>query len=334
MALQDTIIEDAPVFIGGVERSGKTYMRMMLAAHPGLALSKRTNLWTQYYGRFGNLDNSQNFERCLEMILGRKHVRALVNDIDQLRSDFVAGKQTYGRLFGLIHQQYAAQLGKRRWGDQSALLELHATRIFAAYPNAKMIQLIRDPRDRFEALCARRVKDRAKLGQATALWRLSETFARRNARAFPNNYLVVRYEAMVAQPEATMRTVCRFLDIAYLPEMILFASEPRFAHVPQAETPLSTAFIGRFQKNLHAEEIRFIEAFTRMRLVRYGYRVAEADPGSTLGVLATARFWGCHVGQMVKWRIIQAARVHLPWWGAIKTGLNELRTHAVGESIG
>ena len=108
-------MDKGPIFIGGPDRSGKTLLRLALSLHPQIGITKRTDLWTRFYGRYGDLERSDNFERCISAILAYKHVRVLQPDGTRLRSEFSQGEPTYARLFALIHQQYSERLGKPRW---------------------------------------------------------------------------------------------------------------------------------------------------------------------------------------------------------------------------
>lgn len=301
-------MSNGPLFIGGAERSGKTYLRFMLISHPAFAISRRTNLWTRYYRRFGNLHRSDNRARCLQAILQHKHVHALHIDEARLRQQFQAGPHTYARLFALIHEQYAAREGKPRWGDQTQLVERPAIHILSAYPDAKLIQLIRDPRDRYEALCARD-KQRPHIGAATAKWLHSAAMAERNRRAFPGRTRLLRYEAMVTDPAATMRDVCAFLNIDYRPEMLHMTGAARFQQPDVSpDGPLTTAYIGRYRQRLSAHEITFIQEHAGQQMQALGYAL---DP-IHLSARDKLRFylgtWGPHTAGLLGWRALIAAR--------------------------
>src|SRR5512143_2950886 len=143
---------DRPIFIGGLDNSGKTALRLALSSHPRIAMTRRSYMWTRVYGRYGDLSKAANLERCLAALLRRKDVRAMEPDEARLRRDLAQGQATYGRLFALLHEQYAERLGKQRWGEQEGRLEGYADELFAAYPGAKVIHMIRDPRNRYEEM--------------------------------------------------------------------------------------------------------------------------------------------------------------------------------------
>ena len=123
-----------PIFIAGLERSGTSLIYALLASHPNIAMTRRTNLWTYFYNQYGDLSKPQNFERCLKDLVRYKRLVPVQLDTEKLQDDFNKGPMTYPRLFALIEEQYAQRLGRPRWGDKSLNTERYADQIFEAYP--------------------------------------------------------------------------------------------------------------------------------------------------------------------------------------------------------
>ncbi len=190
-------MERGPIFIGGTGRSGKTWMRFMLSSHPNICLSRRANLWTDHDGRYGDLARVANLERCLDTLLRSKHIQFLNPDADRIRREFRHGPATYARLFALLHEHYAGQQRKPRWGDQTEMIEALADRILAAYPPAKFIHLLRDPRDCAAAMMERRGRGKGGIGAVAAAWVHSARLAQRNMQRYPDSYMTVQYETLV-----------------------------------------------------------------------------------------------------------------------------------------
>lgn len=262
-----------PIFIGGLERSGKTYIRMMLAAHPHLFFSRRTNLWTSYYNRYGNLNKTENLQRCLADLTKSKHIRGLIPDYARLKRDLETAPVSYGRLFALIHEQHAESIGKTRWGDQTEFIERYADHIFDAYPDAKIIHMLRDPRDRYEAM-QHKSHRRSKLGIATARWHTSAMLAQKNQIEYSGRYKVIRYETLVTDPETALSEICEFLNEDYFPEMLELQGETRFAkQMPDEEIsgPLTTKYIGRYRNGLSSRETAYIQKQTGKLMTVFGY---------------------------------------------------------------
>jgi hypothetical protein len=292
-----------PIFIGGLDRSGKTYLRFILLSGSGLAISRRTDLWPRFYRKFGDLGKADNLDRCLKAIASNKHIRSLNIDLPRLRLDFESGSRFYERLFALIHLQYAERAGKPRWGDQSELLEQHAEAILAAYPDARILHMLRDPRDRYEAVL-RKSGRRGGVGVATARWLYSAALAEKYLEKYPGQYKVIRYEDMVREPEKTLRDICEFIGEPYSSEMLRMGNAPRFAKLQPADddaalTPLSTEYIGQFRGKLSGFEIAFIQYFSRRLMQKFGYPL-ENGRFSLLGhlpnlALNAARLAGWHI---------------------------------------
>jgi hypothetical protein len=315
-----SVTSAAPIYIGGLDRSGKTTMAAFLTSHPEIAVPDvGSNMWTYFYGRFGDLARPSNFERCLDAMLRYKHVLHLEPDADRIRREFLEGPRTYARLFSLFLDHWAERQGKPRWGVQTGLIERYAAPIFAATPEAKVIHMVRDPRDRYEGSLALWPDGRGRAGGATARWTYSGRLARRHMRRHPDNYLVVRYEDMVVHTEATLRHVCAFLDVDFVPDMLVMPGAPERrgrlaarAGLGATACPLSVEFIGRFRQGVPADEVAFIQLHARRLMRAYGY---DCDPPQ-LTRSEWSRFvvlgWPSQAARMFAWRSIEFLQQRLP----------------------
>lgn len=299
-------MKPSPVFIGGLDRSGKTYLRFMLEAHPEIVFSKRTNLWPKYFLKFGSLEKPENFEKCCAALAKNKHILELEPDFDLIREQFFQGETTYARLFEIIHTQFAVKHEKNYWGDQTEFLEGFAAKILAAYPTAKFIQMIRDPRDRYEA-ALEKASSRKELGVATFRWLASAKYGQNLLSSFPDRYKILRYESMVEAPEAAMQEVCSFLGIDYTAKMIALKEVARFEKI-SVETqrdnlsPLSTDFIGRGQKNLNGSQLAFIQLFLKRWMQWLKYPLAPAVLKGSEKISFPLIFLPVNLLQMLAWK--------------------------------
>jgi len=311
-------MERGPIFIGGPDRCGKTTLRAFLVSSPNIAIPDvGSNYWTFFYGRYGDLSRRENFERCLAAMLRYKHVRFLQPDPERLRREFWQGEPTYARLFALFHEHYAERQGKPRWGDQTGLIERYADLIFIAYPTARMIHMLRDPRDRYEASLALWPNGKGRVGGATARWLYSVGLARRNQQRYPDRYKLVRYETLVSQPEATLREVCAFLDEEYTPAMLTMEGAPRFrdklgSGSGSEPSPLSPAFIGRFRQAIPKREIAFMQAYAGREMVAYGYALEPIQFSFGEQLVFSLVDWPLNLARMTTWRTVEAIQHHLP----------------------
>lgn len=233
-----------PIYLGGLAHSGKTPLRAALNAHPWISITRKTSPWTRFYGRFGDLTDRANLDRCLAALVADDAVATLEPDAGRVRAELADGPVSYARLFGLLQAHHAERQGCSRWGEQARSIERFADPIFEAYPDARMIHLIRDPRDGFGASPRR---GPGTVGWHTAMWRRSAELAERNRGRYPHGYLAVRYEALVADPGVTLEQVCSFIDEACLPAMREALLEGLHAkEVDLGTTPAQRAFVDRY----------------------------------------------------------------------------------------
>lgn len=267
-----------PIYLAGIERSGTSLMFALLASHPRIAMTRRTNLWTYFYRQYGDLGQEDNLDRCLAMMARYKRLRPLQIDFQRLKADFIAREPSYPRLFALLEGQVAQRLGKPRWGDKSLNTERYAEAIFAAYPRAKIIHMIRDPRDRYASARSRWKKMTGKAGAGAAMWMASAKLARENQQRYPDRYLVLRYESVVAQPEETLRQVCAFLGEPYAPEMLTMEGAPRLlekggnsSYGKRERGVIASDSVAKYRKVLSPAEIAFIQGYCKSEMQEYGY---------------------------------------------------------------
>lgn len=258
----------APIFIGGLSGSGKTQLRLVLDAHPEISLTRRTRMWDRFYGRFGDLCDPANLDRCLSSMLRDAGVQQLAPDERKVRRAFADGPRTYARLFGLLHQHHAERAGKHRWGDQLAFIERFADPIFAAFPSARMIHMVRDPRRR-SPTGGRALGRAARLGWETAMWLRSVELATRNQRLHRGGYLVVRYETLSTRPVDTVEAICAFVGESFLSPMVDVIDGLGFEGGGRARRE------GCAVAGLSAADAAFLDRYAGRELARFDYPRTE-----------------------------------------------------------
>lgn len=260
-------MEHRPIFIGGLSFTGKTQLRMMLSAHPNILISRRTHLWDYFYNRYGDLSDIANLDRCLNAMLTFKPIRILYPNYELIRMEFSQGPATYERLFALLHSQHANREGKKRWGDQLGFVEYYADKIFAAYPSAKMIHMVRDPGARSgesRMTSSRRV---GRIGWETAWWLSSARLASQHQKRYPDKYLVVCYERLFSHPQECMQEICDFIGEAFHPQMLVHGEIESHS----AEKPLV----------LLKQDLHFIHSHARQLMKYFGYGYGDLQLSHT-----------------------------------------------------
>jgi hypothetical protein len=200
-----------PVFITGLDRSGKTRLRRFLATSPTLSLTRRAELWTRPHGHHHRFADTLAEPDCLRALLLRPAVAEMVVDADAILRDLRGGAPTHARLFALIHEQHARRAGATRWGEQDSQIERVGHELLIQLPTARVIHLVADPVERLRALDRPWHRRLGLVGAATAAWVASVRRASDLARRHPDRYRPVT-AASLGDVKGVREILC-FLDI-------------------------------------------------------------------------------------------------------------------------
>lgn len=306
--MKDVAKNKGPIFIAGPERSGTSLIYALLASHPNIAMSRRTNMWTHYYNQYGDISKPENFERCLSMMMRYKRLIKLNPDPERIRKEFWQGEQSYSRLFALLEEHFAEQLGKPRWGDKSLNTERYAEDIFTAYPGARIIHMLRDPRDRFSSSLTRWKTIRSGIGGATALWMTTVRLAKRNQARFPDQYLIVRYEDLVSRPVESLHEICDFIGEPYTPEMLSMHGAEQFrdeggnsSYGQREPGKISASSVGKFRQVLSTRQVAFMQLFSHKSMQAFGYEPDQVHFGLVDWVRFVLLEFPFNILRMVVW---------------------------------
>ena len=302
-----------PIFVAGAERSGTSLMYALLASHPQIAMTRRTNFWPYFYNQYGDLGRCNNFERCLAAMMRYKRLLLLKPDPDRIRREFWQGPPTYGRLFALLEEQHAERLGKPRWGDKSLDTERYADAILEEYPDAKILHMIRHPGDRYASAISRWKVIRGRVGSGTAYWLASARLARRHQQRYPDQYKIIRYETLVSRTEETLREICDFIGEPFAISMITMGGAPAFrdsggnsSYGPRKPGEVTTGSLGRYRQVMSKPEIRFMQAVAKQHMTALGYPL---DPVklSFRNRLACFLEWPMNLSRLIGWQTLELA---------------------------
>jgi hypothetical protein len=257
-----------PIVIGGCGRSGTTLLRVMLDSHSQIAAGPESLLFLPVVIDFPAL--AYKFD--LDEALLRRTYQACAS-----RSAFIDAFQAL----------YLAQSGRAIWADKTARNVHVFAEILNHFPQAKLLHVIRDGRDVIASLLTHRKRKivdgqlqptgyRMPLQNCIDRWLMAISDGIK-LRGHPN-YMEVRYEDLVKQPEATIHQVCQFLAVDFELEMLEFHkfSGPsrdyrRFPQNMEATMPLYSSSLGRWRTDLTHKELTTIMSAIHPQLEMLGY---------------------------------------------------------------
>lgn len=201
-------------FVVGVGRCGAMLLRMMLDAHPDLAMTPETHWLVGAIRQLAADPNAiENVRSAILKEAGWGDMGLTVAELNRILSRH--DPQKPANTIRAIYGAYGARHKKMRVGDRTPLHSRSMCEIAAMLPEAHFIHVLRDGRD--VALSYRDVWFGPNDTSAAAvfwMWRLRE--ARQQGQFLPH-YMEVRFEELVSDPEPVLRAVGNFINLPYDP---------------------------------------------------------------------------------------------------------------------
>jgi hypothetical protein len=269
-----------PVFIVGAPRSGTTLLRVTLNRHSQLAVAGETHYFQRVYARrhaFGDPGSVRNRERIVGAYLAIEPVRRLGMDMGVLRQRMMSEGVTWSALFASMIGTYADSKGKQHTGEKTPQHALHVKTLCEWFPDCSIIHLVRDPRAAVCSLTHMPWASRSVLMGART-WRLFNTAA--CTVSTRENYMRVKYEELVAQPEEQLRRVCSHIGLEYQ-EALLQPDAAEFdpaRPVHRAYEKITPARTALWRTELEPWQVSAIEAAAGDRMEEFGYQ--RQTPGA------------------------------------------------------
>ncbi len=288
----------APVFVLGSPRSGTTLLYDMLLSAGGFAVYlAESNVFNLLVPRFGDLRLYGNRKRLLDAWLNSKLFRASGLNANSVRNAVLSKCENGGDFLNFVMGEICATQGMLRWAENSPEGMLYLPTIRKLFPNALFVHILRDGRDVATSLGKLRYvrafpwEDRHSLIGCGLYWQWMVEKGRHFGKSIPADYMEVRFEDLLAQPQATLDKIGHFIDQPLDYEVIQRAA---YGSVSKPNTSFSqekstTDFnpVGRWKKSFSPDQLLRFERLMGQTLLELGYETATDGP--SLGLNATLR---------------------------------------------
>lgn len=162
----------------------------------------------------------------------------------------------------------------------------YAEELMHLFPDMLFLNVVRDPRAQVASMNRAIIHDFDTILNAKA-WIDAHRIACELMERYPGRMLTIRYEDFLSNQEATLKKVCGFFGIDYLPEMLDVARSSEARQIAQMSAlwesncfPPVMANVDKFKQQLSMEEIEIIETLAHDYMEIYGYEMmtkARAD---------------------------------------------------------
>ena len=287
-------LDQSLFFIVGAPRSGTTLLRTMLSAHSRICIPPETEFFlhmTRAADRGRLRDEFLRYSRSPAFLDQSADAAGLLRSIDSGRI------LTRRGLFLEILRGHAERSSKNRVGEKTPHHCRRVPEIAAAFPQARFIHIYRDVRDVVASRVGMTWSTPSALANARSWCDVLTDHQKLKSRMPPDRYTEVRFESLLASPEAELRQLCDFLDEPFEPAMLHFHEQPeRDARDLEPSLrhgtfhPLDQSAAGRHRARLNQRQLASVQRVAGPIMDALGYARSPVQD----------HFW---------WRMLDAAEV-------------------------
>ncbi len=267
----------APLFIVGMPRSGTKLLRAVLNQHSQIAIpdieTEFFPYWARQWTQFGDLSDRARFDRLYADFSAYPFATYLresgtVVDADRWYAD--CDRFSPAGVFAALIQQVvdfdATQ--QRYWGDKSPSYLTHIALLHEHFPDARILHIVRDVRDYCLSINHAWGKSMTRAAQR---WSDDVLAAHAQGTALGSQYRLVRYEDVLADPEAEAKAICEFLDLAFEPQITTLNQETENLGDAAGHRRIVKSNTRKYESGMSDRNQTRIESISVRALKAFGY---------------------------------------------------------------
>jgi hypothetical protein len=288
----DFIINDIkPVFVVGHPYSATTFLQLLITSHPSFSSAPETHFFTYVLKPIKGWKNSKLSHKDLDLIFERFTLKPGINlDSDfknylkkRASSEGISAAVMLNEL--MIYFAKKAGVKSKRWIEKTPRHACLVPEILTFYPNARIIYIIRDPRDvvsstlRFIEFksekkrwwyCAKRAKMWKK--EVERGINLIQSVNKKKA-------MIIRYEDIIENPEKYLKNIMKFLNENYYNEALNnFSKNYKNVTLPFEESYKNLTSVGKivdrrgiWKKRMSVEDAKAVEIICSKIMKKFCY---------------------------------------------------------------
>jgi hypothetical protein len=267
---------------------------------------------------YGDLEDDRAYFRLVVDVIGLQAVSMVkwpdmvydpVEIFEQLRHE----PRSVHRIVWELLLRAGERTGAKIVMDKSLDSVHYADELMRLFPDMLFLNVVRDPRGQVASMNRAIIHDFDSTLNART-WVQAHDAARALLDRYPERTLTIRYEDFLSDQEATLRSVCSFAGIDFLPQMLDVAHSPEARKISKLSALWSSncfapipANADKFKQQLSVDDIRVIETLARDYMQAYGYELMTgADAVLTEASFEAARARS-ETAKQAAWRELEQA---------------------------
>lgn len=292
-----------PIFVVGNSRSGTTLMGSILGLNPNVFTFEELHffgsLWTPS-DRHQTLSRERAIDLAAKLlaiqdedVISHKDPQLFKTEAESIVDLLIGQSNTATDVLWAFLNYVTQQNSKSIPCEQTPRNVLYISELLDLYPNCRIINLIRDPRD---VLLSQKYKWKIRfLGASnipyreavrawsnyhaitiSQLWNVAINSARKNAAS--DRLINVRFEDLITRPEEIIRQVCQFTELKFAPEMLQVSQSEggvsSHKKIAPGQKGIDSSSTGKWKKGgLSPTEIYLCQKITQENMQHYNYTI-------------------------------------------------------------
>ncbi len=281
------MISLASLFIVGMPRSGTTLLAGLLSAHSRLAVAPETGYFNWVWKP---IERAGGFLRwnLVEFHLKRWFQRPTLAPLKLAESGAMEmfhhawdkGQLTHHLILESILGGYAANQGKEFWGEKSPEHFMYVPAIKSEFPDARIISIVRDPRDVHLSL-AKVPWNRGNAFNHALQWREYQVMAKHYIKLYGSSFYQLRYEDLIQNPSLELERLMQHIGLKFEPKMLeQYHRQPLFdpSQEPwknRARMPIDPENREKWRQGLKPDELGIFSRVCGRYLRQHGYELPD-----------------------------------------------------------
>ena len=273
------------VFIFPLRRCGSNFLRLHLDLHPSIYAPYPIHIheFMHLLPKYGNLDHDPNYFRLISDVIGFQNTTLMrwthiSFDPLSLFNCLEFKPRSIHRIVGEMYLQAAEKCGAKVVIDKSQDSIFYADDIIKQYPDALIIDLVRDPRAQINSMNQAIIHDFDTLLNLNT-WLERRELMKKLAQKIPQNVLCIKYEDFILDTQNVLQKVCTFLKVDYDENMINIKNSQEAFRMSSISSlwknncypPLQTN-INKFSTQMSVQDIQMIEWKSQNYIQELGYQ--------------------------------------------------------------
>ncbi len=291
----------APIaFLVAKDRSGTTLLQTMLDSHPNICAPLESRFLLHLKQKYQNKthwNSKLKAQFIKDLFLEQKMVLLWELDLENLQKRIanLPENTTYGEVCKQVYvssKSFHPKENAKLIVDKNPIYAIMIPLLKEIYPDAKFIHLVRDYRGNVNSIFSLYKKiSIKKLGQS---WVMNNQEIEKEKLLQPENYITLRYEDLLDNPEAELRKLTDFFGLNFHPNMLNYherISEEISAYVNRSTNekvrkvreigiatvhknlskPLKNSFKDKWKETFSKQQIEILEQYCDAFAEKYGY---------------------------------------------------------------